>query len=129
MLARFVPWGAREPQFTVEEPVVGKPLGREELVMRGLGGAAIGVGAGALVVATMDALKAYKDAPEAGFQIVASLLELVRPAGSTGWFTLVGLLAFGAIVGLMTAAVIAARHGAAERLQLHEAQLEARERG
>jgi len=131
MLARFVPWGAREPQFTVEEPVVGRKLTREELVSRGLGGAAVGVVAGALIVATMDALKAYKDAPEAGFQLVASLLELVRPAGSTGWFTLLGILLFGAIVGLMTAAVIAARHGAAERLELHEArdaEVAARER-
>jgi len=127
MLARFVPWGAREPQFTVEEPVVKEPLGRDALVMRGLVGMVIGVGAGALIVATMDALKAYKDAPEAGFQIGGSLLQLVRPAGSTGWFTLLGLLLFGAIVGLMTAAVIAARHGAAARLALHEAQQAAEE--
>jgi len=127
MLARFVPWGAREPEFTVEEPVVGRPLGREELVGRGLAGAGVGAVAGALIVATMDALKAYKDAPEAGFRLVDSLLELVRPAGSTGWFTLLGLLIFAAIVGLMTAAVIAARHGAAARLQLEEAAQGAKE--
>jgi hypothetical protein len=59
-------------------------------VARGLAGAAVGAVAGALIVATMDALKAYKDAPEAGFRLVDSLLELVRPAGSTGWFTLLG---------------------------------------
>ena len=105
--------------------MVGRPLGRDELVMRGLAGAGVGAVAGALIVATMDALKAYKDAPEAGFGLVGSLLELVRPAGSTGWFTLLGLLIFAAIVGLMTAAVIAARHGAAARLQLEEGAAEA----
>jgi len=122
MLSRFVPWGAREPEFTVEEPVVGRPLTRQELVTRGLAGTAIGIAAGTLIVAAMDALKAYKDAPEAGFQIGASLRELAQPAGSGGWFTLLGLLIFGAIVGLMTAAIIAARHGAAQRLALHEAE-------
>ena len=120
MLARFVPWGAREPQFTVEEPVAGRPLTGQELLIRGLAGTAVGIAAGTLIVTTMDALKAYKDAPEAGFQIGASLNELVHPAGGSGWFTLLGLLIFGAIVGLMTAAVIAARHGAAQRLALYE---------
>jgi hypothetical protein len=37
------------------------------------------------------------------------------------------LLIFAAIVGLMTAAVIAARHGAAARLQLEEAAQGAKE--
>jgi PAT family beta-lactamase induction signal transducer AmpG len=121
MLARFVPWGAREPQFTVEEPVVGRPLTGQELLTRGLAGTAVGIVAGTLIVTTMDALKAYKDAPEAGFPIGASLNELLHPAGGSGWFTLLGLLIFGAIVGLMTAAVAAARHGAAQRLALYEA--------
>jgi PAT family beta-lactamase induction signal transducer AmpG len=127
MLARFVPWGAREPQFTVEEPLVGRPLSRQELALRGLAGAAAGAVGGALIVVTMNALKAFKSDPDAGFRFGTAMLELVQPTGATGWFTLLGLVIFAAIAGLMTAAVIAARHGAAERLQLHEAELEARE--
>ncbi len=124
MLSRFVPWGAREPQFTVEEPVVGRPLTREELTMRGVVGAVVGGVAGAAIVAAMDALKAYKDAPEAGFRFVGSLLDLFRPTDVGSWFTLVGLILFAIITGLMTAAIVAARHGAAQRLALEEAEPE-----
>jgi PAT family beta-lactamase induction signal transducer AmpG len=120
MLARFVPWGAREPHFTVEAPHVGRPLGKEELALRGAAGAAVGAVFGALIVALMDALKAYKSHPEAGFRFVASVLDLLRPTDLGGWLTLAGLLAFALIVGLMTAAIVAARHGAAQRLDLHE---------
>ena len=90
-------------------------------------GARVGIVFGALVVALMNALKGFKTHPEEGFRFVGGLLDLVRPAALGGWLTLVGLLAFGVIVGLMTAAVVAARHGAAERLELQEAK-EARER-
>jgi len=120
MLARFVPWGAREPEFTVEAAQSGRPLTRAELVQRALAGAAAGGVFAAIVVALMDALKAYKDHPDAGLPFFGSLLELLRPAALTGWLTLAGLVAFAAIVGLMTAAIVAARHGAAERLDLSE---------
>jgi MFS transporter, PAT family, beta-lactamase induction signal transducer AmpG len=127
MLARFVPWGAREPQFTVEEPEVGRPLTRSELVLRGLAGGAVGALAGALIVALMDALKAFKETPEAGFDLVVPLRGLMLPADPGGWLTLVGLLAFAAITGLMTAAVVAARHGAAARLELEESRMAEKE--
>jgi PAT family beta-lactamase induction signal transducer AmpG len=125
MLARFVPWGAREPQFTVEEPEVGRPLTRPELALRGLAGVAVGAVAGALILGLMDALKAFKESPEAGFQLVAALRDVVRPADLGGWLTLLGVAAFAVIVGLMTAAVVAARHGAASRLELQEQAAEA----
>jgi PAT family beta-lactamase induction signal transducer AmpG len=89
-------------------------------VQRALAGAAVGAVFAAIVVALMDALKEYKEQPDAGLPFFDSLLQLVRPAALSGWLTLAGLVAFAAIVGLMTAAIVAARHGAAERLDLTE---------
>lgn len=127
LLSRFVPIGTREPQFTVMEIGSRKPLTARELTVRGVVGGLVGFVIGALTVALMAALTALKKAPEAGFDLVTPLGKLFAPAELGDWLTLVGLLAFAAIVGLMTAAVTAARHGAAERLKLHEAELAARE--
>ena len=114
MLARFVPWGAREPEFRVEPPRIGRPLTGGELASRGLAGGVIGAGFGALVVALMDALKGFKDHPEAGFDVVTPFVKLLRPEDTAGWLTLVGLIVFGVTCGLLTAAVVAARHGAGQ---------------
>ena len=43
MLARFVPWGTREPQFVVEERPPGEPLSAFGLTWRGATGGALGV--------------------------------------------------------------------------------------
>jgi PAT family beta-lactamase induction signal transducer AmpG len=77
----------------------------------------------------MSALTALKKAPEAGFDFAAALREMLHPAGLGDWLSWAGLLAFAAVVGLITAAVLAARHGAADRLRLQEAELEAKEGG
>jgi PAT family beta-lactamase induction signal transducer AmpG len=120
MLARFVPWGTREPQFAVEAPRVLRPLTRSDLVLRGMAGGGVGALAGALIVATMEALKAFKETPAAGFDPFTPLAGLLLPVDPRGWLTLLGLLTFAAISGLMTAAAVAARHGAASRLELDE---------
>lgn len=127
LLSRFVPIGTREPEFSVMEIGSRRPLTARELTMRGLVGGGIGFAIGALTVALMAALTALKKTPEAGFDLLTPLGRLFAPAELGDWLTLIGLLAFAAIVGLMTAAVTAARHGAAARLQLHEAELAARE--
>ncbi|HEX9941398.1 MAG TPA: MFS transporter [Thermoanaerobaculia bacterium] len=115
MLARFVPWGAREPEFRVEPPRIGRPLTGGELASRGLAGGVLGAGLGALVVALMDALKGAKDHPGT-FDFVTPLINLLRPSDNAGWMTLLGLVIFGVVCGLLTAAVAAARHGAGQRL-------------
>jgi len=116
MLARFVPWGAREPEFSIEPPRIGEPLTNATLALRGLTGGVIGAGLGALVVALMDALKAFKDNSGASFDVVTPLVSMLRPADTPGWLTLVGLVVFGVTCGLLTAAVVAARHGAGQGL-------------
>ncbi|HEY9421434.1 MAG TPA: hypothetical protein VIW92_08470, partial [Thermoanaerobaculia bacterium] len=114
MLARFVPWNAREPEFKIEPPRIGRPLTGAELSLRGLVGGAIGVGLGALIVGLMEALKAAKDNPGAAFDVLTPLVSLLQPADNKGWLTLAGLLVFGVTCGLFTAAIVAARHGAGQ---------------
>ena len=122
LLARFVPWGVREPQFTVAAPTNKEPMSRRGLTVRGLAAAALALLFGAALLAIMAALKTYREAPEAGFDLAGPLLALLSPGELGDWLGLVGLLAFAGIVGLMTAAVVAARHGAAAALEAHEAQ-------
>jgi PAT family beta-lactamase induction signal transducer AmpG len=122
LLARFVPFGVREPVFTVAPPSTREPIGRSGLTLRGLAGASVGLLLGAVTVALLAALRAHKETPGAGFDLLAPLVGLVRPAELGGWLTLVGLLAFAGIAGLMTAAVVAARHGAAADLEARSGQ-------
>jgi PAT family beta-lactamase induction signal transducer AmpG len=114
MLARFVPWGAREPEFSIEPPRIREPLTGGGLTLRGLTGGVIGAGLGGLIVALMNALKPFKDNPGSAFDLLTPLVALVRPVKTTDWVTLVGLVVFGVTCGLLTAAVVAARHGAGQ---------------
>jgi MFS transporter, PAT family, beta-lactamase induction signal transducer AmpG len=114
MLARFVPWGAREPEFSIEPPRIREPLTGRGLTLRGLTGGVIGAGLGGLIVALMNALKPFKDNPGSAFDVLTPLVALVRPVKTTDWVTLVGLVVFGVTCGLLTAAVVAARHGAGQ---------------
>jgi MFS transporter, PAT family, beta-lactamase induction signal transducer AmpG len=118
MLARFVPWGAREVEFRVEPPRIREPLTRTQLALRGLAGVAVGAGCGALILVLLEALKSAKEG--GAFDLLAPLAALVRPHETGDWITLAGLLAMGAVCGLFTAAVAAARHGAGSELAAEE---------
>ncbi len=120
MLARFVPWGAREPEFKVEEARIREPLTGAQLALRGLAGGLVGTAFATVTVALMDALKAYKDHPGTGFDVLTPLMGLFRPADNAGWLTLLGIVIFGVVCGLLTAAVVAARHGAGQELALED---------
>ena len=114
LLSRFVPWGSREPEFKVEPPKIGRPLTGGELASRGLAGGVLGAGFGALVIALMNALKVFRDNPGASFDFMTPLTQLLRPVKTADWMTLVGLVVFGVTCGLLTAAIVAARHGAGQ---------------
>jgi MFS transporter, PAT family, beta-lactamase induction signal transducer AmpG len=120
LLARFVPWNAREVEFRIEPPRIKEPLTRTGLFLRGLAGTVVGTGVAALLVAFLNTLKVMKDNPGAPFDVGTQLAALARPAGTAGIVTAVGLLTFGLVCGLFTAAVAAARHGAGQDLALDE---------
>lgn len=118
MLARFVPWGAREVEFRVEPPRIRQPLTGAQLAVRGLAGGAVGFASGALLLAFLEALKAMKDAPAKAFDLWTPLVTFGRPQDQGDWISLVGMLIFGLVCGLFTAAISAARHGAGQDLAL-----------
>jgi PAT family beta-lactamase induction signal transducer AmpG len=113
MLARFVPWNAREVDFAVEAPRAGDPLGRWGLGWRtALGGlAAGGVALGGLALAGgLQAVRAGR-----GFEVAPTLTALARPGSVGDWTTSVGLLVLAVLGALATAATLVARRGVAPR--------------
>ncbi|MCZ6695874.1 MAG: MFS transporter [Acidobacteria bacterium] len=113
LLQRFAPLGTRDPQFTIEEVKDRRRLTPRQLSVRGVVGGIAGSLFATVCVATLSALGAMRSDAVAGFDLDAALANLANPADIGGWLQLIGILTFGAIVGLMTAAVFAARHGEA----------------
>ena len=109
MLARFVPWSARDVEFDVEAPSWGPPLTRAALAWRTALGASLSllVGLGGLAArgrpVGLHAHRAFGD----GLPAVATL---VFPPGGD-WTTTLGLVVLGRLGGLATAATLVARRG------------------
>jgi PAT family beta-lactamase induction signal transducer AmpG len=78
MLARFVPWGERDPVFTVEEPQRGDAVTGAGLAVRGVAGGFVGLASSILVVWGLKILELAKDNPESGFDPAAALADLGR---------------------------------------------------
>jgi MFS transporter, PAT family, beta-lactamase induction signal transducer AmpG len=112
MLARFVPIGVREPEFTVEEiPATTIPVPSSSLAVRGIvAGLLVGGGSIALV-AFLDALKTMRDTPAGGFRFAAAFVRVWHPSGAADWLQLLGIVVFAWIVGLFVAAALAAKRG------------------
>jgi PAT family beta-lactamase induction signal transducer AmpG len=113
MLARFVPWKARDVEFAVEAPRAGEPLGRWALAWRTcLGGvAAGGVALGGLALA--GGLQAVRGG--GGFDVAPTLLALAKPGSVGEWTTSLGVLILALLGALATAATLVARRGVAPR--------------
>jgi PAT family beta-lactamase induction signal transducer AmpG len=110
LLARFVPPGTRDPTFTVEPPRYRERLSPAALGRRALAGGLLGAG---VALAIMAFLEALDEAGRGGaFGWTSAFVGLFRPASATGWLELAGAAAFGGLSALLTAAVVAARHGA-----------------
>jgi PAT family beta-lactamase induction signal transducer AmpG len=116
MLQRFSPLRLRDPVFGVEPPSDRRSLSGAALAVRGLAGGAISLVGGALCVGSLTALKHLRVRPQEGFHLAAPLAALACPSDAAGWLAAVGLLIFALFAGLGTAAVLAARHGAAQDL-------------
>jgi PAT family beta-lactamase induction signal transducer AmpG len=111
MLARFVPFGVKEPEFSVKEVERKRALTAGELLARGLAGAALAGVLAFFSVAALAALKTMRQAPEVGFDLARAAAEMRNPTEITDWVELIGIAAFTAIGGLFTAAIYAARNG------------------
>jgi PAT family beta-lactamase induction signal transducer AmpG len=109
MLARFVPWHVREPEFHVAAPAWGPPLSRGQLILRAALGGTL---AAAIALVTMAALEALRSLRAGrGFDVAAQLGTLVAPSSLGAWITLAGIALVAATVALMVAATLVARRG------------------
>ena len=112
MLARFVPLGVREPEFTVEPVRHKEPLTATTLATDGIIGGLL-IGAAAFVfTALLAALKTMREAQGAGFDMGPAMWQVARPVAITDWVQLFGIVVFAVAGGLFVAAIVAARHGA-----------------
>jgi PAT family beta-lactamase induction signal transducer AmpG len=116
MLARFVPIGVREPEFTVEELPRQAPLGAAGLAARAAAGTVLSGAFALALVAGLAALKAARASPDRAFDFRLALSRTLAPGSITDWVQAAGILSFALIGGLFVAAVAAARRGAAREL-------------
>jgi PAT family beta-lactamase induction signal transducer AmpG len=108
-LHRFAPFGVREPSFDLEPPKALATLSSSALLRRGIAGSLAGLLTGACVLALLSGLNVMKTAPHGEFRFLSALVALIQPAGIGAWLELLGLAVFGAMTGLVTAALSAAR--------------------
>ena len=103
MLQRFVPFGVREPML--DEAATGPVrVNTRDLTTRTLA-AALPLAAGALLLlAVLDALQAMRAVPGTGFAFVPALGRLLHPSGISGWLTIVSVVAFALISGMVVSA-------------------------
>jgi PAT family beta-lactamase induction signal transducer AmpG len=114
LLARFSPLGAKEPVIVaLEEGNPLPPLTRFQLLLRGAAGGLIGT---AVALASAAVAAGWKGRSVPMLPFTESLTSVIAPADLTGWIRIVAIVSFGLGCGLMTAALSAARHGAARNL-------------
>ena len=113
MLARFVPWHARDVEFEVRAPAWGGPLSRAGLAWR----TAVGAGATLLValagLALVGGLSGFRAGH--GFSPAATLASAALPSTVGEWTTAAGLVVLALLGGLATAATLVARRGVRAR--------------
>jgi PAT family beta-lactamase induction signal transducer AmpG len=109
MLARFVPWGVREPTFHVKAGPSGAPVGMSTLAARSVAAGFLGLGAGALAAVGVR----WASAVRAGrsFSWGAGFIDLALPQTVAGWTTSLTVLTVAVGCGLAAAASLIARRG------------------
>ncbi len=112
MLSRFVSPRAREPVFEIRRPEPLPPKTAGQLAASGTAFGILSVIGAGLLLAGLAGLRAKRTEEAASFNYASELLAIATPSDALGWVQLGGLLAFGAAMGLFTAAVQAARRGA-----------------
>jgi PAT family beta-lactamase induction signal transducer AmpG len=110
-LRRFAPLGGQEPDLQVEETHEGVPMTTRVLAVRGIAAGVAIFLVGTLASETLTALKGMRATPPIPFDLLTPLAALARMDTVGDGVRLFGLLLAGAVGGLFTAAVLAARRG------------------
>jgi PAT family beta-lactamase induction signal transducer AmpG len=111
LLARFSPWGVREPNFTVEPPRYREPLSAGALALRAALVSGIALVLALLGTATLGALQSMRS-NGVDFDFSGRLSALLLPTTIADSLSIAGCVVFALVIGLAAAAVVAARHGA-----------------
>jgi PAT family beta-lactamase induction signal transducer AmpG len=109
MLARFVPWHVREPEFHVAREARGTPLSRAGLAVRGAAAAILAGACGLLMLGLLEGITRYRSGK--GFALIDPMLALVFPQKLADWLTALGLAIFALLMGFAAAATVLARRG------------------
>jgi PAT family beta-lactamase induction signal transducer AmpG len=123
LLARFVPWRERDPQFAVEEPAAGAvavavPVpapgwaampSRARLIGRGALVAVVGILVAGGLSALLAAVKAMRASPDRVFDLAPQIERLLAPATLVDWLEPLGIVVLGVFCGLASAALTVAR--------------------
>lgn len=86
-------------------------------MLRAVIGGIAGLIAGAGFLALMSALKNMRAKPPVPFDPGSEFVAIFQPATTGEGITLLGLIIFGLVIGLFTAAIYAARSGAGKNLE------------
>jgi MFS transporter, PAT family, beta-lactamase induction signal transducer AmpG len=109
MLQRFSPLGIRNPDIETLADTHGHSVSRGLLLTRAAVGGLAGMLVAATVVVLLDILKHARLAPNAGLDLWTPLARILAPHTVNDWLALAGILVFGALMALTTAATAAAR--------------------
>lgn len=112
MLARFVPWGVREPEFHVAAATGGRQLSRQGVTWRATAAGVLGVAATGSVVAALAAAKVYRQA--GAFPFATEVLRLLRPGDIAAGLSALGVFVVGMATGVAVAAALVARQQAGD---------------
>ena len=111
LLRRFVPLRAREPDLDVAEEAARLPVSRARLAASSVAVCIAGFLVAACTSALLAAMKALRAHPGSGFGFGSELLRLLEPARAADWLRLAGPAVISLVLGLATAAFMAARRG------------------
>ena len=109
LLHRFSPLGAREPEIETLAATHPDFITRRALLTRAAAGGILGISFAALLVALLDVLRQRHAVPGFQFDLWTPLTALLQPKGIGDWMELFGILVFGLLMALTSAATAAAR--------------------
>ena len=115
MLARFVPIGAREPDFEAEGVHPRGAISPAALAAKAGAVAAAGIAAAIGAAALLDALKAARGPHARPFDFSGALLRMISPSTPGAWLALAEPVILGVFCGLAAAGLLAARRGITTR--------------
>jgi PAT family beta-lactamase induction signal transducer AmpG len=115
MLARFVPWGARDVELAAATHARREPFSRRALIGRSVLGGLVGLATGLAGVGLVGGLAGLR--AKRGFAAGPAVLSVLHPSRIADWTTAAGVLVLAVLVALATAATLVARDETPERVE------------